>query len=166
MKWVTRERVRIDRVSSAWLIWTFIEPGAEILFVPAGQVMEVAEREGAIPFDMPGVEMGHHGDECSFDAILKAHGPKDDPALQKLAAIIRGADSPNKDLTPESRGLDSISHGFRQLMLPRITTITSRSGASGRCTTASICFAGAMPRTCASPGSGRAQLAMRERQLE
>jgi hypothetical protein len=117
MKWITREKVRIDRVSSSWLIWTFIDPDAEILFVPTEEVLEVAEREDAIPFDLPGVEMGHHGDECAFDAILQAHGPKDDPALQKLAAIVRGADSPNKDLTPESKGLDSISHGFRKLML-------------------------------------------------
>lgn len=117
MKFVTRAGVRIDRVSSSWLIWSFIDPAAEILFVPTEQVLSVAEREGAIPFDVPGVEMGHHGDECSFDAILKAHGPADDPGLRRLAAIVRGADTPNKDLTPESRGLDAIAHGFKRLAL-------------------------------------------------
>jgi|SRR5688572_4254883 hypothetical protein len=117
MKWITRESVRIDRVSCTWLILTFIDPDAEMLYVPTDQVLAVAEREGAIPFDLPGVEMGHHGDEVSFDAILKAHGPKDDEALQRVAMIVRGADSPNKDITPESRGLDALSHGFKRMML-------------------------------------------------
>jgi hypothetical protein len=114
MKWITRQSVRIDRVSSTWLIKTFVDPDAEMIYVPTEEVMAVAEREGAIPFDLPGVEMGHHGDECSFDAILKAHGPND-PALDRLAMIVRGADTPNKDITPESRGLDSIAHGFKKL---------------------------------------------------
>src|SRR5579884_2309384 len=74
MKFVTRQNVRIDRVSSSWLIWTFIDPEAEILFVPTEEVIATAEREDAIPFDVPGVAMGHHGNECSFDAI--AHGYK------------------------------------------------------------------------------------------
>lgn len=116
MKWVTRASVRVDRVSSSWLIWTFADPGAEILYVPTDEVMTVAEREDAIPFDVPGVEMGHHGDECSFDAILKAHGP-DDPALDQMAMIVRGADTPNKDLTPQSRGLDATANGFKRMML-------------------------------------------------
>jgi hypothetical protein len=116
MKWITRQNVRIDRVSSTWLIKTFIDPDGEMIYVPTEEVMATAEREGAIPFDLPGVEMGHHGDECSFDAILKAHGPKDDPGLNRLAMIVRGADTPNKDITPESRGLDSIAHGFKKLM--------------------------------------------------
>jgi hypothetical protein len=114
MKWITRQNVRIDRVSCTWLILSFCDPEAEIMYVPTEDVLRVAGETGAIPFDLPGVEMGHHGDECSFDAILKAHGP-DDEALYKLAAIIRGADTPNKDLTPESRGLDAIAHGFKRL---------------------------------------------------
>jgi hypothetical protein len=79
-------------------------------------VLSVAEREGALPYDVPGVELGHHGDECAFDAILKKYGPQDDPALQRVAAIVRGADTPNKDLTPESRGLDALAHGSKRLM--------------------------------------------------
>jgi hypothetical protein len=116
MKWVTRQGVRVDRVSSTWLILTFIDPEAELLYVPTEDVLSVADREGALPFDVPGVELGHHGAECSFDAILKQHGPKDDVALQRVAAIVRGADTPNKDLTPESRGLDALAHGFKRLM--------------------------------------------------
>jgi hypothetical protein len=116
MKFVTRQTVRIDRVSSTWLILTFIDPDAEIFYVPTEEVMATAEREGAIPFDVPGVEMGHHGDECSFDAIRKAYAPPDS-ALDRLAAIVRGADTPHKDLTPESRGLDAIAHGFRRMMI-------------------------------------------------
>lgn len=115
LKFVTRQNVRVDRVSSSWLIWTFIDPEAEILFVPTEEVMTVAERKDAIPFDVPNVAMGHHGDECAFDAILKQYGPSDDAALAQLARIVRGADTPNKDLTPESRGLDALAHGFRRL---------------------------------------------------
>jgi hypothetical protein len=114
MKWITRQNVRVDRVSSTWLILTFIDPEATMLYVPTEDVLSVAEREGALPFDLPGVEMGHHGDECAFDAILKAHGPSD-PALDRLAAIVRGADTPNKDLTPESRGLDALANGFKKM---------------------------------------------------
>jgi hypothetical protein len=114
MKWVTRQNVRVDRVSSTWLILTFIDPEAELRFVPTEEVFSVAEREGAIPFDIPCDEMGHHGDKCAFDAILKAHGPRD-PALERLALIVRGADTPNKDLTPESRGLDALAHGFKRM---------------------------------------------------
>jgi hypothetical protein len=115
MKWVTRQNVRVDRVSSAWMILTFIDPEAELLFVPTDEVMSVAKREDAIPFDVPGAEMGHHGDECAFDAILKKYGPQDDPALARVAAIVRGADTANKDLTPESRGLDALAHGFKRM---------------------------------------------------
>lgn len=114
MRWVTRENVRVDRVSSAWMILTFIDPEAELLFAPREDVVAVGEREDAIPFDVPGVEMGHHDDEVAFDAILKKYGPKD-PALDKLAMIVRGADSPNKDLTPESRGLDAVANGFKRM---------------------------------------------------
>mgnify|MGYP003382380818 FL=1 len=75
-KWVTRESVRVDRVSSSWLILSFVDPDATLLYVPTDQVLAVAEQENAIPFDIPGVEMGHHGDECAFDAILRAHGDR------------------------------------------------------------------------------------------
>ncbi len=112
MKWVTREQVRVDRVSSSWLILGFIDPEAEIFYVPRDEVMTVAEREDAIPFDVPDVEMGHHDDKCAFDAILAKYGPAD-PGLEGVARIVRGADTPNKDLTPESRGLNSLANGFK-----------------------------------------------------
>jgi hypothetical protein len=112
MKWITRERPKVDRVACPWLIRRFIDSEAEFLFVAPGQVMEVAQREGAIPFDVPNVELGHHGAECSFDAIVRKYHLSD-PALLKLALIVRGADTNAKDLTPESRGLEAVAEGFR-----------------------------------------------------
>ena len=112
MKWVTRERPKVDRIACPWLIRRFVDPEAEFLYVPAGEVMAVAEREGATPFDVPGVELGHQGAECSFDAIMRKYDLSD-PALQRLALIVRGADTEAKDLTPESRGLEAIAEGFR-----------------------------------------------------
>ena len=112
MKWVTRARPKVDRVACPWLIKKFVDPQAEFLYVPPEQVMEVAKREDAIPFDVPNVELGHHGPQCSFDAIIKKY-KLTDPALQRLAPIVRGADTDAKDLTPESRGLEAIAEGFR-----------------------------------------------------
>jgi hypothetical protein len=113
MKWVTRERPKVDRVACPWLIKRFIDSHAEFLFVPGDQVMAVAEREGATPFDVPSAELGHQGEECSFDAILKKYGlAEHDPALARLALIVRGADTTAHDLTPESRGLLAIAQGF------------------------------------------------------
>jgi hypothetical protein len=111
MKWVTRERPRVDRIACPWLIRRFVDEQAEILYAPADQVMAVAEREGATPFDVPDVELGHHGAACSFDAIIRTYGLSD-PALAQLALIVRGADTDAKDLTPESRGLEAIATGF------------------------------------------------------
>jgi hypothetical protein len=85
MKWVTREKVKVDRVACPWLIRKFIDRQAEFLFVPAEQVMEVAQRVGATPYDVKGVEFGHHGKECSFDALVKKHGLTSDPAIVLLA---------------------------------------------------------------------------------
>lgn len=116
MKWVTRENVQVDRVACPWLIRKFVDPKAEFLFVPADQVMKVAEREGAIPYDVKGVEFGHHGKECSFDAILKKHGLTSDPALVLLARIVNGADTDNSLWNqPESDGLKAVAKGFRGL---------------------------------------------------
>src|SRR6266542_1115188 len=112
MKWVTRERPRVDRVACPWLIKRFVDPEAQFLYVPPDDVLRVAEQEGAVPFDVPDVELGHHGAECSFDAIMRKYGLTD-PALQVLAPIVRGADTDDKDLTPESRGLEAIAEGFR-----------------------------------------------------
>ena len=112
MKWITRERARVDRIACPWLISRFIDPKPEFLFVPASQVLDAAKREGAIPYDVPNVELGHVGPECSFDAIIRKY-KLTDPALQKLALIVRGADTAAKDLTPESRGLEAIAAGFQ-----------------------------------------------------
>jgi hypothetical protein len=112
MKWVTRARPKVDRVACPWLIRRFIDPKAEILYVASEEVMTVAAREAATPFDVSSVELGHHGPECSFDAILKKYNLSD-PALIRLAVIVRGADTAAKDLTPESRGLEAIAEGFR-----------------------------------------------------
>jgi hypothetical protein len=112
MKWVTRERPKIDRIACPWLLKRFVDKDAEILYVPADQVMAVAEREGATPFDVPGVELGHHGPECSFDAIIKKYG-LEDPALGRLALIVRAADTADKGLAAEAQGLEAIAEGFR-----------------------------------------------------
>src|SRR5262249_23460127 len=116
LKWVTRERVKVDRVACPWLIRKFIDPGSEFLFVPAPQVMEVAEREGAVPFDVAGVEFGHNGKECSFDALVKKHQLDRDPALVLLAKIVNGADTDNSLWNqPEAAGLNALAEGFRHL---------------------------------------------------
>ena len=116
MKWITREKVKVDRVACPWLIRKFVDPQAEFLFVPADQVMAVADREGATPYDVPGVELGHHGKECSFDAIVKKFGLARDAALLLLARIVNGADTDNSLWNqPESDGLHAIAEGFRHL---------------------------------------------------
>ena len=112
MKWITRANPKVDRVACPWLIKKFVDPDAEFLYAPADQVMAVAEREGAIPYDVPNVELGHQGAECSFDAIMKKYNLSG-PALNRLAFIVRGADTAAKDLTPESRGLEAIATGFQ-----------------------------------------------------
>jgi hypothetical protein len=112
MKWVTRARPKVDRVACPWLIKRFVDPEAQFLYVPADQVMNVAKQENAVPFDVPNVELGHHGTQCSFDAVIKKYNLAD-PALMKLAVIVRGADTDAKDLAPECRGLDAIAEGFR-----------------------------------------------------
>jgi hypothetical protein len=111
MKWVTRERPKIDRVACPWLIARFIDPAAEFLFVPAAEVQAVAQRTGAIPFDVDGVELSHEGPLCSFDAFLKKYA-LDDPALAELAVIVRGADTARLDLAPQAAGLLAISLGL------------------------------------------------------
>jgi hypothetical protein len=111
MKWITRARPKIDRIACPWLIARFIDPQAEFLYVPGDEVMAVAAQTGATPYDVPGVEMGHVGEFCSFDAFLTKHR-LDDPALQQLARIVRGADTSRLDLTPQSAGLLAISQGL------------------------------------------------------
>jgi hypothetical protein len=118
MKWVTRENVKVDRVACPWLIKKFIDTKAEFLFVPSDRVMDAAEREGATPFDVEGVELGHHGKECSFDAFVRKYALDKDPALVLLAKIVNGADTDNTlHAQPESVGLNAIAEGFRHLGL-------------------------------------------------
>ena len=112
MKWVTRERARVDRIACPWLISRFIDPNPEFLFVPASQVLDTAKREGAIAYDIPNVDLGHHGPECSFDAFVSRY-ELDDPALAILARIVRGADTEDRGLTPESAGLYAAATGFQ-----------------------------------------------------
>jgi len=118
MKWITREHVKVDRVACPWLIKRFVDPAAQFLFVPGDQVMAAAAREGATPYDVQGVALGHHGKECSFEAILKEHGLAGDPALALLGKIVNGADTDNTLWNqPEGPGLEAIAEGFRQLGL-------------------------------------------------
>jgi hypothetical protein len=118
MKWITRERVKVDRVACPWLIRKFIDPKPEFLFVPAEKVIEIAEREGAIPYDVANVELGHHGKECSFDALVKKYNLGGDSALVLLSKIVNGADTDNTLWNqPEAAGLNAIAEGFRHLAL-------------------------------------------------
>lgn len=111
MKWVTRERPKIDRIACPWLIARFVDRDAEFVYVPPAQVLETAQRTGAIPYDVPGVELTHHGELCSFDAILQKYEIRD-AALAKLATIVRGADTDRLDLAPQCAGLLAISLGL------------------------------------------------------
>ena len=117
MKWITRERVKVDRVACPWLIKKFIDPKAQFLFVPRDKVLEVADIEGAIPFDVPGVELGHHDGKCSFEALVAKY-EIEDLAVHLLAKIVHGADV-EQDLfgRPEAPGLEAIAEGFRSLGL-------------------------------------------------
>ncbi len=114
MKWVTRARPKIDRIACPWLVARFIDPAAEFLYVPADQVLNVAAETGATPYDIPGVDYGHVGELCSFDAFLRLHR-LDDPALQQLAVIVRGADTGRLDLAPQCPGLLAQSLGLSAL---------------------------------------------------
>ena len=111
MKWVTRERPKIDRIACPWLIARFIDKEPEFLYVPSSEVMRLAQETGAIPYDIPGVEFSHEGELCSFDAFLRKYNLTQ-PALQQLAEIVRGADTSRLNLTPQSAGLYAISLGL------------------------------------------------------
>jgi hypothetical protein len=115
MKWVTRERPKIDRIACPWLIARFIDEDPEFLYVPTDRVLAVAEAQGAIPYDIPGVELSHVGEKCSFDAFLNKYGLSQDPALRQLAEIVRGADTSRLNLTPQSGGLFAISLGLSEI---------------------------------------------------
>jgi hypothetical protein len=118
MKWVTREKAKVDRIACPWLITHFVDKKAEFLFVPKEKVQETAKKENAIPFDSPNVELTHYNENgkefVSFDAIIKKYGVKDE-ALHELAKIVRGADARIPDAPPESAGLEAAAMGFRTM---------------------------------------------------
>jgi hypothetical protein len=116
MKWITREHVKVDRVACPWLIKKFVDKDAEFIFAPPDKVMDEVKRMGAIPYDVKDVELGHHGKECSFEAILKKYGLMGDRALVLLGKIVNGADTDNTLYhQPEGPGLEAIADGFRRL---------------------------------------------------
>jgi len=118
MKWVTREKVKVDRVACPWLIKRFIDPEAELLFVPPEQVLEVAERERATSYDARGKgRYDHREGRCTFEVLIEEYG-LDDPALQLLADIVHGADTADRDRTDQSAGLRAIAEGFHYLDVP------------------------------------------------
>ena len=112
--WVTRERPKIDRIACPWLILRFVDPAAKFLYVPAARVFEVAKQTGAIAYDIPGAEFSHEGERCTFDKLVR-HFDLREPGLDRLAEIVRGADTSRLDLTPQSAGLFAISLGLSAL---------------------------------------------------
>lgn len=111
MKWITRERPKIDRIACPWLISRFIDKSGEFLYVPTASVLKVAQETGAIPYDIPSVELTHEGELCSFDTFLKKY-KLTDPALHQLAIIVRGADTARLDLAPQAHWLLAITLGL------------------------------------------------------
>jgi len=111
MKWITREHPKIDRIACPWLIKRFIDPDAEIIYAPFTQVLDKAKELNAIPFDLPNVEYSHYDDQCTFDYFIKKHKLKD-TALDRIAAIVRGADTDRHDFAPQSAGLEAIFSGL------------------------------------------------------
>jgi hypothetical protein len=111
LKWVTREYVHVDRTACPWLIKRFIDQKAEFIFVPVEKIDEVVKKERAIPYDAPGVELGHHGDKCSFDAVVEKYKVKD-PAVLEVAKIVRAADTDEAEAAPEAAGLDAVMTGL------------------------------------------------------
>jgi hypothetical protein len=118
MKWITREHPRVDRVACPWLIERFVDKGAEFVYVPTDQVMVEAKRRDATPYDVRDVELGHKGAECSFDAFVHKYGLDKDPAMAYMAKIIRGADTADKTITPESPGVEAVLDGLRHVHSP------------------------------------------------
>lgn len=111
MKWITRERPKIDRIACPWLIRRFVDAAAEFVYVPTEKVFQEAEKQQAIPYDIPGAEYSHYGEECTFDYIIRKHELKD-PAILQLATIVRGADTNRFDLAPQAAGIWAISAGL------------------------------------------------------
>lgn len=118
MKWITREHPKVDRVACPWLIERFVDEAAEFLYVPADRVAAEAASTGATPYDVKDAELGHHGAECSFDAFVHRYKLDADPAMAYMAKVIRGADTSDKSLTPESVGIEALLDGIRLLHHP------------------------------------------------
>lgn len=118
MKWITREHPRVDRVACPWLVQRFVDKDAEFVYVRADAVASEAARIGATPFDIKDVELGHHGAECSFDAFVHKYRLDGDAALAYMAKVIRGADTSDKTVTPESVGIEAVLDGMRLLHYP------------------------------------------------
>ena len=114
-RWITRERPKIDRIACPWLIARFVDREAEFLYVPAKEVLRTGKEKDAIPYDIPDVAFSHDGELCSFDAFLKTYRLTGDPALARLALIVRGADTARLDLAPQAAGLAAISLGLSRL---------------------------------------------------
>ena len=115
MKWITREHPRVDRVACPWLIGKFVDKQAEFIYVPTDQVESEAAKRGATPYDTKGADLGHHGAECSFDAFIHKYKLDNDPAMAYMAKVIRGADTSDKTITPESVGVEAILDGLRHV---------------------------------------------------
>jgi hypothetical protein len=111
VKWVTREFVHVDRTACPWLIKRFVDLKAEFIFVPVEKIPDIVKKEKAMPFDAPGVELGHHGDKCSFDAVVEKYKIKD-PAVLELAKIVRAADTDKMETAPEAAGLEAVMTGL------------------------------------------------------
>ena len=117
MKWITRENANVDRVACPWLIKRFVDPEAEFLFVPSDEVISVAQRESAIPYDVPNVELGHVDGRCSFDSIILHYNLHGDSALMEVAKVVHAADvRDDLDTSPYGRGLRAVAHGFAYLL--------------------------------------------------
>lgn len=116
MKWITRENANVDRVACPWMIKRFIDPNAEFIYVPTDQVMAEAERQGAIPYDVRDVELGHVDGRCSFESVMLKYNLTNDPALDRLAKMVHAADiAADVDTSPYGRGLNAIAHGFARI---------------------------------------------------
>jgi hypothetical protein len=118
MKWITREHPRVDRVACPWLIERFVDEHAEFIYVPTDQIDAEAKRANATPYDTKGAELGHQGPECSFDAFVHKYGLDRNPAMAYMAKVIRGADTEDKTVTPESAGIEAILDGLRHVHYP------------------------------------------------
>ena len=155
MKWVTRERPNIDRIACPWLIARFIDKDPEFLFVPPADVIKTAQETGAIPYDVPGVELTHVGEVCSFDAFVQKYGLEKDPAIVTIAAIVRGADTDRHDLTPQSSGLLAISMGLSRTFRRTTTRCCGTASSSTTRSTPGPRAQGRDPQLAARRDEGR-----------